>query len=295
MSYILEALKKSQQERELGRVPTLDTAVLFEEDKTDPRRGPWGPLALGLAAIALLIALYAALRVPPPPAPALTERPATPAEPAPPPRTLPEPRRASGQPDAVSATPAAPLVEAPPPKSARPLPPAALPAAAGPKPAAEPGGGTEAELDAQIQRELERQLAEDTVATDRAAQAVPEEAPADPAPTPIPPDLLADIESFKRQLKGGEDPRAAPAPRAATARKSADPTTLRLTPEQQAGLPSYSMPVHVYVSDKAQRFVLIDGLKYREGEETAQGLKVEQILPDGTVLSFRGNPFYVHR
>lgn len=55
------------------------------------------------------------------------------------------------------------------------------------------------------------------------------------------------------------------------------------------------MPVHVYVEDKAQRFVLINGLKYREGDETREGLKVEQILPDGTVLSYQGNPFYVRR
>ena len=82
MSYILEALKKSQAERELGRVPTLDTSVLFEEDKAEPKRGPWVQVAVVLAAAAMLLALYAAFRGPE-------------AQPqgggAPPPTALPEP------------------------------------------------------------------------------------------------------------------------------------------------------------------------------------------------------------
>ena len=65
MSYILEALKKSQAERELGRVPTLDGVGLFAEDKLEPPRSPWALVSVGLAVTAVLIALYAALRQPP--------------------------------------------------------------------------------------------------------------------------------------------------------------------------------------------------------------------------------------
>ena len=64
MSYILEALKKSQQERELGRVPTLETTGTFEDDTVVPDRSRGPILAVGLAAVAMIVALYAALRAP---------------------------------------------------------------------------------------------------------------------------------------------------------------------------------------------------------------------------------------
>jgi len=65
MSYILEALRRSQAQRELGRVPTLEGAALVAAGPADaPRRGPWAVAPVVLAAIAVLIALYAALRTP---------------------------------------------------------------------------------------------------------------------------------------------------------------------------------------------------------------------------------------
>lgn len=338
MSYILEALKKSQAERELGRVPTLDTSVLFEEDKAEPKRGPWLPLALGLAAAALLLALYAALRGPvvqppggaptpatlprpeagsvPIPVPASSARVAGPTDdpgasmaPAPeasPAGSVPGPNDAGATPGTslpvhlpVSIPPGAeppaaePLVEAPPPRSAiRSQVPE--PATATPDPT---GAGadarhprTEADLDAELQRELERQLA-----LEPEAEPAPEpEALQEPAPTPVPRELIEEIEAFKDQVRRGPA-KAQASPKQAVAAKAQDPTTLRLTPAQEAALPAFMMTVHVYVQDKAQRFVLINGLKYGEGDQTREDLKVEQILPNGAVLSFQGNPFYVRR
>ena len=60
MSYILEALKKSQNERELGQVPTLVAAPATEANRA-PRGKPWGLVAGGVGAVALAVALYAAL------------------------------------------------------------------------------------------------------------------------------------------------------------------------------------------------------------------------------------------
>ncbi len=62
MSYILEALKKSQQERELGQVPTLDASGIFTDDKEPIPPNYWALLAVALAALAVVIALYAAFR-----------------------------------------------------------------------------------------------------------------------------------------------------------------------------------------------------------------------------------------
>lgn len=340
MSYILEALKKSQAERELGHVPTLDTSVIFEEDKAAPKRGPWVPVALGLAAAAMLLALYAALRDPVAhrladrsgpldnPAPeTLSARPPTrepsvqvadpvagparPAPPAPVPQvSAPEsvrppsdtglPTRPSRSlpltasiPPGAEPPPSAPLVEAPSPKAANRAP-IDEPADAEPD-QDEPEARhleqmTEAELDAELERELERQLAMEP-------DAVPEEPeePPDLAPTPVPRELIQEIESFKDQVRRGTGKAPASARQTDAAKVPKDPKTLRLTRAQEAELPEFLMTVHVYVPDKARRFVLINGLKYGEGDRTREDLIVEQILQDGAVLSFQGNPFYVHR
>lgn len=61
MSYILEALKKSQQDRELGQVPRLDTFAFDDKPAHTPRQ-PWVYAALSLAFLAVVIASYAVLR-----------------------------------------------------------------------------------------------------------------------------------------------------------------------------------------------------------------------------------------
>ena len=80
MSYILEALKKSQQERELGQVPTLEMGP-FAGVRRPHRGNPWALAALGLAGLAVAIALFAVLRQPQTtaPAPQITAAPASPA------------------------------------------------------------------------------------------------------------------------------------------------------------------------------------------------------------------------
>jgi general secretion pathway protein B len=131
--------------------------------------------------------------------------------------------------------------------------------------------------------------------SDAVPQAEPEpEEPLEPGPTPVPRELIAEIEAFKDQVRRGPGKAPASAKPAQTA-KAQDPTALRLTAAQQAELPPFMMTVHVYVTDKARRFVLINGLKYGEGNKTREDLTVEQILPNGAVLSFQGNSFYVHR
>ena len=60
MSYILEALKQSQQTRELGQVPTLETPPPFSDQPAPAAAPHWAWLAVGLATLAVVIALYAA-------------------------------------------------------------------------------------------------------------------------------------------------------------------------------------------------------------------------------------------
>jgi general secretion pathway protein B len=55
------------------------------------------------------------------------------------------------------------------------------------------------------------------------------------------------------------------------------------------------MTVHIYDEDPAKRFVLINARKYREGERTREDIGVEEILPDGVVLSLEGHRFFRKR
>lgn len=301
MSYILEALKKSQQERELGQVPTLETAGIFSEDKEPAPANHWGLLAVGLAVLAVVIALFAALREPakPPTEPTALEAPestrevavATPADPF-----ARDRQTASGAPDPLPVAPVAPLAEAPPPKR----PARALQSSPGTRAADPPEPVSldaimdypDPNLDPALERELQRQLDAEQLQFDDAEPLVM----AQPRHAPIPVDLIDDIESFKQQVRREQG--LAP-PKSAAGFKpvkiDGDPTRLRLTPQQQAQTPGYLMTVHVYDPDAAKRFVLINALKYREGEATREGLRVERILADGAVLSYQGNPFYVAR
>ena len=58
-----------------------------------------------------------------------------------------------------------------------------------------------------------------------------------------------------------------------------------------AAIPEANLNMHVYDATPALRFVLLNGQRLREGEVSREGLRVEQILPDGVLLSAGGNSF----
>ncbi|MGQ9659471.1 MAG: general secretion pathway protein GspB [Thermochromatium sp.] len=288
MSYILEALKKSQQERELGQVPTLEFGGPFVEDREPQVTHHWALLAVGLAVLAVVIALYAAFRGMSPVPMTMPDRPK--ADPAP---RL-EPLTIQPSPPVIE-TPgvdpvASPLVEPPPPKP-RPSRPNRPESGIDPVVRAQPPNRTaDSDVASDWERTLWRQLEAEQAAINAAR-----EIPMEPSRTaPIPEDLVQEIEAFKQQVRR-EQGLSPPMAQGAPLKLPEDPTRLRLTTQQQAEVPAYLMTVHVYDPDAAKRFVVINALPYREGEETREGLRVEQILKDGVVLSYLGNPFYVSR
>jgi general secretion pathway protein B len=62
--------------------------------------------------------------------------------------------------------------------------------------------------------------------------------------------------------------------------------------EFRSGISMPRMDVHVYDSDPRRRFVLIDLQKFREGDRLSNGAVLEEILPDGIVLSYQGRRFH---
>ncbi|MBU3673210.1 MAG: hypothetical protein FGM43_11745 [Sinobacteraceae bacterium] len=58
-----------------------------------------------------------------------------------------------------------------------------------------------------------------------------------------------------------------------------------------AAIPEANLNMHVYDATPALRFVLLNGQRLREGEVSREGLRVEQILPEGVLLNAGGNSF----
>jgi general secretion pathway protein B len=55
------------------------------------------------------------------------------------------------------------------------------------------------------------------------------------------------------------------------------------------------LDVHVYSEEPQKRFILVNLEKYREGERLASGLVLEEVLPDGMVMSYQGKRFRVEK
>ena len=67
---------------------------------------------------------------------------------------------------------------------------------------------------------------------------------------------------------------------------------------QAAGLVSVGglrVDMHVYSGDASKRFVFVNMKKYREGDKLSEGPVVEEITPDGVIMSQQGNRFRLDR
>ncbi|MEY6430938.1 general secretion pathway protein GspB [Thioalkalicoccus limnaeus] len=257
MSFILEALKKSQQERALGQVPRIDTGLLVEEP-AGPRLNPWVGLALGLAFVAVAIALVALWRV-------VAQ-----------PTTAPSPSLTAPLPDAVAWSSPAPVGLT-----------------------TDRGGDDRAGHRAQAVLEQGAvDVATETLGLRFGPAAPGAEAPAptpsagpapvsaEPGPTGprsrsiaagIPEDLVEEITSFREQIR--REQQGLP-----SRDEVADVEPLR--PAEQPTLPAFIMTAHVHDADPQRRFVVINSLRYGEGEQTREGLEVLEIQPDGVWLGY---------
>ena len=301
MSYILEALRKSQQDREIGQVPTLATQPLFTSQ--DSGGNFRGLAAVALAGLAVAISLYAALRAGPemaPPASTLASPVTQPAGPAP--VGAPVAAPASGASPALAAPPGtatpapatAPLVASPGlSPNASPTPSAAPPAAVAPvaPPVVNAGAAPPAPSPARsVAREDDTLVDAGSEASDGPPEDMDDSTGVASRPADgIPDDLRQDIQSFKEQIKGGEGGKAA---KKANNQKPVPPQERRLPRELEERLPSFLLTVHIYDAEPAKRFVVIDGRKLRQGDSSRGGILVEEILPDGVALSFEGHPFF---
>lgn len=109
----------------------------------------------------------------------------------------------------------------------------------------------------------------------------------EPAPTPA-----ADTRSM--DTADTEPPLASLSPPV-----SRSPAVLRTIHEARAqglvSLPDLHVDIHVFSESAPDRFVFINMVKYNEGARLSEGPLVEEITPDGVVLSMNGTTFLLPR
>jgi general secretion pathway protein B len=252
VSFILDALKKSENERQRQSGPGF-----AEIPVAQPRnRQPWWVFAVAaLLFVNLLVLLIVLLRrEPQPPAPATGAAVSAPA-----PVTAP-PASTSG-PAPTAAAPSLP-VTAPAPQRSAPAPRPVAPAA---EPATAPAARTLAEAAGIDDPYADVDPTLDYEALDAAASRVP-------AGPPI-----------VQPLPG--------AARVPEERVETLPTVNDLALSGSASLPEMHLDIHVYAPVPADRFVFINMRKYVEGQKLQEGPVVERITRDGVVLNQQGLRF----
>jgi general secretion pathway protein B len=257
MSFILDALKRSENERQRQTGPGLAAAP---EGGTEQRRSPWLGVVVALLLVNLGVLGFLLSR------PAATpESAASATAPAAAPERPADRRVATmhTRGDTPAPTPKTPVVTAGPTSSL----PAERPAPAPPGHDAVAASGTLGTVprDAgELPEERNvRSLGDEVVALEDVAA----DASAEPVAAPR---------------------RAAPeAVAPAAARRSAAghlPTVQELTLKGEFSGRPLHLDLHVYYDDPSRRLVFINGSKYREGERIDDGLRVAEIVPDGVVL-----------
>jgi len=230
MSYILEALKKADQERGMGAVPSLATPQEVEHPRARTHRWPWVVVTL-LLANAVLIAIL--LRNQDADAPVVVEAPLER-----PPAPVSEPST-----QVIQQTSEAAIGKTP--SSGN----AGLPQKARPSSA----GGLVV-------------LPQPTNAQDSRPPQPSQKQPTPRAESRTSPQEVGRLQSW-----------------------------YELPPEPRSRLDLPRLDIHVYSEDPKDRFILVKLKKYREGEQLDSGLVLEEILPDGMVMSYQGERFLVDK
>ena len=257
MSFILDALRKSENARQRHGGPTLAEVPIARRKESRPW---WIAVVAALLAVNVLVMLYVLTRGPEP----------TPAQVAVPPVSVPAPAAALQ-----------PSVAAPPAPAAAPV--AAAPVVAAP---AQPASIAVPVIPPATAVAAGRSLAEEAAAT-AVVQPGDPDAPsrAIAAAANVP-----DREPIVRSLTPGT-----PEGTSQTAGEENLPTLNELTGERATELPAMHLDIHVYSTNPADRFVFINNRKYNEGATLQEGPVVERIRADGVVLNQRGFRFILPR
>lgn len=286
MSLILEALKKSEQQRRLGEAPTLGSPVVSTR-----RRRSLLPVLAALIVIAAGAGWWLTRKpVQPPatPAPPIAADAAAPsaATSTKPGQTAAATMQERARQDAAKRkAEQAKRIEAL--GNAKPNPPLGIPntaSTAATTAQRKPGDPLPHAMPPQTAPAVARPPAENPAKTDATA-AAPKSGAVTPPPAAAP----------APEPATATPPAPANAPAAATAQGATLPTIWELPFSTRKDIPAVDLSMHVYASDPKQRFVVIKGERHVEGDEIGSDLTLREIRQDGLVLDYKGTKFFFPR
>lgn len=116
-------------------------------------------------------------------------------------------------------------------------------------------------------------------------------------PVPAPPRKAAATWTRKKPASTGRPvaARVVAPPEASLALAEDVPLLQQMPAEFRQALPPLAVTIHVYAHDKSQQILFLNNREYGRGSEIEGGVRVEDIVPDGVVLSFRGQRFKLSR
>ncbi len=238
MSYILEALRKADQERAAGAVPDLESAHQTAHPEQRSFRWVWILVALLLVNATLMVLLATRDTGTGVTRPAASPVAGPAQETAGSPRPVVEPPVRADRPAATVVTaPKTVLYQDRPVAAVQAIPPVTITA-----PARKSAAGTPV-----------------APAATGKAQSPVATAPVQAAPPEAPEQGLSDWEDLPLEFR--------------------------------SSLEVQRLDVHVYDTDPQRRFVLINLRKYRAGDSLESGAVIEEILPDGVLLTYQGTRF----
>jgi len=253
MSYILEALKKAQAERQLGNAPTIHAPA---PSYAAPRAGQgvqrrYLALGAGLVVVAAAVALLW---------PRLAGEPPVRLAAATSPVIAPVIAPVTAPATAAAAAPVTASVTAP--VTAPATAPVAVPAST---PAVQPAPAPVV------------QAAPAPVADPRPVRAKPAPAPVVPtAPASTPPREATPAAAIVTAQPGGDEPLR----------------TLQQLPDAlQREIPKLAFGGYIYSPTPGESLLLVDKMLRREGEEVAPGLVLERLTPKAAVMNYRGTRY----
>ena len=137
-------------------------------------------------------------------------------------------------------------------------------------------------------------VAQPSPAAKTARPAPAEKRPQPPADPKVPEDRKAPVPATARPTVN-EPVKAAPSPQAKKGVSRSDQVfnLNELPAEIKGALPSLKVSAHVYSPDPAARLVRVNEMLLQEGQDLPEGLKVEEILPNGVIFRFQGTRFRI--
>jgi hypothetical protein len=271
MSFILDALKRAERERSLGRAPDVqDVARQLPPPIDQPQK--WNPLLIGvivvLAAVVLLLGGLELGRPHTTKPQATTSSAVRPVAPAAQ-RTVAS-HLPVGKPAIVDSRNIRSMDDLT----------GAQPSADGELPASEDPDISGTALPMPLKSIRPHVTVETAPAEDGNLEGNPVTANSFPGASNDTSGLRAPIEA--NLDRGADHPVAPPAP--------SETANLQPMPDRyQEGFPQITIQVHVYNAEPARRFVMIDGKTYHQGDTIAAGPHIVEIHNDGIVFDWKGH------